>query len=268
MPTINLPAKGEADWDVKLNAAINAINAAVEAQGDALTEEIQDGIASTLVAGANISLNYDDVAGTLTISSSGGGGGVTLPIAMSDVTGLVGALSGKQATGDYATNTALTSGLSGKANSSHTHVIGDVSSLQAALDGKQAAGDYATNTALTSGLGGKANTSHTHMASQITDSTTVGRSVLTAADAAAARSAIGAGTSSLSLGTTSTTAKAGDYQPTADQVTETTNNKIMTAAERTKLSGIAAGATAVIVAATLGDASVTGAPIGSVIVVQ
>lgn len=39
-------------------------------------------------------------------------------------------------------------------------------------------------------------TTHTHPASQVSDSTTVGRSVLTAADAAAARTAIGAGTSS------------------------------------------------------------------------
>lgn len=39
------------------------------------------------------------------------------------------------------------------------------------------------------------------------------------ADAAAARTAIGAGTSSLTLGTTSSTAKAGDYQPTWAQVT-------------------------------------------------
>lgn len=44
----------------------------------------------------------------------------------------------------------------------------------------------------------------------ITDSTAVGRSVLTAADAAAARTAIGAGTSSLTLGTTGTTALAGN----------------------------------------------------------
>lgn len=40
--------------------------------------------------------------------------------------------------------------------------------------------------------------SHTHTASAISDSTSVGRSVLTAADAAAARAAIGAGTSSFS----------------------------------------------------------------------
>lgn len=148
MPTINLPVKGEADWDVKLSAAINTINGAVTAQGDSLPEDIQDGIASTLVAGTNVTLTYDDVAGTLTISAAGGGGGgVTLPINQSDVTGLVSALAGKQPTGDYATNTALTTGLAGK----------------------QASGDYATNGALTSGLAGKANTSHTHTASQVTD---------------------------------------------------------------------------------------------------
>lgn len=39
------------------------------------------------------------------------------------------------------------------------------------------------------------------------------------ADASAARTAIGAGTSNLALGTTSTTAKAGDYAPTWAQVT-------------------------------------------------
>jgi hypothetical protein len=51
---------------------------------------------------------------------------------------------------------------------------------------------------------------HTHTASQISDSTATGRSVLTAADAAAARTAIGAGTSNLVIGTTGTTAMAGN----------------------------------------------------------
>ena len=45
---------------------------------------------------------------------------------------------------------------------------------------------------------------------QITDATTVGKSVLTATNAAAARTAIGAGTSSLVIGTTASTAMAGD----------------------------------------------------------
>jgi len=44
----------------------------------------------------------------------------------------------------------------------------------------------------------------------ISDATTVGKAVLVATDAAAARTAIGAGTSSLALGTTATTALKGD----------------------------------------------------------
>ncbi|QYW06648.1 hypothetical protein uav_117 [Pseudomonas phage UAVern] len=55
-------------------------------------------------------------------------------------------------------------------------------------------------------------------AADITDATTVGRNVLKAADAAAARTAIGAGTSSLALGTTASTAKAGNYAPTTAEV--------------------------------------------------
>ncbi len=49
---------------------------------------------------------------------------------------------------------------------------------------------------------------------QISDATTVGKDVLTADDAAAARAAIGAGTSSLAIGTTSTTAMAGNLAAT------------------------------------------------------
>lgn len=56
-------------------------------------------------------------------------------------------------------------------------------------------------------------------AAAITDSTVVGRAVLKAVDAAAARAAIGAGTSNLALGTTASTAKAGDYAPSWTEVT-------------------------------------------------
>lgn len=56
-------------------------------------------------------------------------------------------------------------------------------------------------------------------AAAITDSTVVGRAVLKAVDAAAARTAIGAGTSNLELGTTESTAKAGDYAPSWTEVT-------------------------------------------------
>lgn len=66
---------------------------------------------------------------------------------------------------------------------------------------------------------GAAPESHTHTSGQISDSSAVGRSLLTAADAAAARTAIGAGTSSLTLGTTASTAKAGNYVPAWTEVT-------------------------------------------------
>jgi hypothetical protein len=66
-------------------------------------------------------------------------------------------------------------------------------------------------TGLTAALAGKAPTVHTHVAVDVSDSTAVGRSVLTAADAAAARTAIGAGTSSLALGSTGSTAAVGNH---------------------------------------------------------
>lgn len=56
-------------------------------------------------------------------------------------------------------------------------------------------------------------------AAAITDATTIGRSILKGADAATIRGLIGAGTSSLGLGTTASTAKAGDYVPAWADVT-------------------------------------------------
>ena len=49
--------------------------------------------------------------------------------------------------------------------------------------------------------------------------TATGKAVLKATDASAARSAIGAGTSSLKVGTAATDAKAGDYVPAWAEVT-------------------------------------------------
>lgn len=43
-------------------------------------------------------------------------------------------LATKQPTGDYATNTALTTGLAGKANAEHRHAIDDVTNLQNTLN--------------------------------------------------------------------------------------------------------------------------------------
>lgn len=73
---------------------------------------------------------------------------------------------------------------------------------------------------------------HTHVATEVSNSTTVGRNVLTAVDAAAARTAIGAGTSSLAIGTSGSTAKVGDYQPTAANISDSTSTgrAVLTAA--------------------------------------
>lgn len=63
---------------------------------------------------------------------------------------------------------------------------------------------------------GAAPTSHNHTSANISDSTVVGRSVMMAVDAAAARTAIGAGTSSLAIGTgAGTAADAALVGPTA-----------------------------------------------------
>ncbi|QFG08695.1 minor tail protein [Arthrobacter phage Ingrid] len=62
---------------------------------------------------------------------------------------------------------------------------------------------------------------HTHTASEISDSTSIGRAVLSAASTAAARTAIGAGTSSLAIGTTGTTAMAGNKTFSFSEITGT-----------------------------------------------
>ena len=73
----------------------------------------------------------------------------------------------------------------------------------------------------------------THTASQVSDSTATGRALLTAVDAADARTAIGAGTSNLVVGTGAGDAKAGNYQPTAANVSDSTatGRALLTAAD-------------------------------------
>lgn len=76
-------------------------------------------------------------------------------------------LAKKQTKGDYATNTALTSGLAGKANSSHTHTSANVTDLNVTIS--NALKPYATTNTVNAELAKKANESHTHTVSQITD---------------------------------------------------------------------------------------------------
>ena len=89
--------------------------------------------------------------------------------------------------------------------SAHTHEVSHVNNLQNQLDGINAKVD-----------------NHSHTSTAITDATAVGRSVLTAVDAASARTALGAGTSSLTIGTTASTAKAGNWTPAAANISDAT----------------------------------------------
>lgn len=66
-----------------------------------------------------------------------------------------------------ATKAELTSGLAGKANSSHTHTSADVTDLNVTIS--NALKPYATTNTVNTELAKKANESHTHTVSQITD---------------------------------------------------------------------------------------------------
>lgn len=88
-----------------------------------------------------------------------------------------------------------------RSNHTGTQPISSVTGLQSALDSLG-------GTAVNSVAGKTGNV--TLVSADISDSTATGRSVMGASSAAAARSAIGAGTSSLGLGSTSSTAMRGD----------------------------------------------------------
>ena len=92
--------------------------------------------------------------------------------------------------------------------------------------------------------------SHSHEAVQVSDSTSVGRQVLTAASAAEARTAIGAGTSSLEIGTTGSTAAAGNDSRLSDARTPLAHNH--TAAQVTDFTAAALTAAPAETATTIG----------------
>lgn len=214
---------------------------------------------------------------------------------IADVTGLQSALDGKQAAGSYAAAV-------------HGHVIADVTGLQAALDGKANTSHtqaWATITATPTTLAGYGITDaaaavHTHTASQISDSTAAGRTLLTAADVAAQRAALSVetttqlnsrdtanrsranhtGTQAAStitgLATVATSGSAADLTGTlpAASFNDTTHGNraggtlhsaattsvagFMSAADKTKLDGVATGANAYVHPNHTGDVTSTG----------
>jgi len=71
-------------------------------------------------------------------------------------------------------------------------------------------------------LTGKSAVGHNHPSTDINDSTAVGRSLVVASTPLAARTAIGAGTSSLVIGTAAGTAKDGAYAPASTDISDST----------------------------------------------
>lgn len=113
------------------------------------------------------------------------------------------------------------------------------------------------STATQTALNAKAATSHTHTAAQVSDASTVGRSVLTATDAAAARTAIGAGTSSLALGSTASTAAAGNHTHVIANVTDATATGqavVKAASAAAARTAIGAGTSSLVIGTAAGTA--------------
>ncbi|MFI8664215.1 hypothetical protein ACIGKR_29760 [Rhodococcus qingshengii] len=162
---------------------------------------------------------------------------------VADVTGLQGALDGKAPTSHghaIAQVTGLADALAAKMTEAQAEAIATaaiaawVGNAPEALDtlaelAAALGNDPNFATTVMAAIGQRAMASHSHVAAEISDATTVGRNVMKAADAAAARGAIGAGTgngnSNLALGTTSSTAMRGDANqfvtvlPTTGQLT-------------------------------------------------
>ena len=171
-----------------------------------LTETVQDIVAALIAAGAGISKSYDDATGTLTLTATAGGGttdpeivrdtiggalvqGAGITITVNDAADTITiASTAVLPTRQVATGTGLTGG--GDLSVDRTLAVDFVASGAPSASKAVRADDSRLSDARTP-------VAHTHPAAQVSDSTAVGRSVLTAADAATARAAIGAGTSDL-----------------------------------------------------------------------
>ena len=61
--------------DTALAGKADLVHTHVAADVTDFSEAVDDRVAALLVEGTNITLTYDDIAGTITIDASGGGGG-------------------------------------------------------------------------------------------------------------------------------------------------------------------------------------------------
>jgi hypothetical protein len=258
----DIATKNYADTgDTAAKARANHTGTQVSATLSDLTETVQDIVGAFISAGTGLTVTYDDVANTFVINVSGGG--PTDPEVVRDTIGaaLV-AGAGVQITvndaGDTITiastavlptrqviaGTGLTGGGDLSADRTLAVAYGTIAATAVQGNDARVTADQAPAVAsirtLGTGTQQAAAGNHTHTSTAITDSTTVGRSVLTAVDAPTARTAIGAGTSSLAVGPAATDAKAGNYQPAAANITDSTatGRALLTAADAATGRGV------------------------------
>lgn len=161
--------------------------AAVTALVTSVAPEVaRDAVAAALRAGTGISIASDDAADTITITATGGGGGSTDPEVVRDT--IAAALrggTGITVTSDDAADT-ITITATGAGGTTDAEVVRDTiaAALRAGTGITVTADDAADTITITLA-------SHTHTAAQISDATTTGRSLLTAANAAAVRTTAG-----------------------------------------------------------------------------
>ena len=151
-------------------------------------EAVDDRVAGLLVAGSNITLTYNDAGNALTIASTAGGSGTVTSV------GVSGGTTGLTASGGPVTG-------SGTITLAGTLAVANGGTGATTASGARTA--FGLGTAATAASTDFAAAAHTHTASAISDSTAAGRALLTAADAAAQRTA-------LSLATVSSTGSAAD----------------------------------------------------------
>lgn len=196
-----------------LLAAINEVKAQADALAGAGTVAINDTTASTTSVYSSTKTDTSIAAAVSALVASS-------PAALDTLNELATALGNDAA---FATTTATALGnrvrydtaqtLTGPQKTQALANIGAATAAQGTLadaavpSTRTVAGKaLSANVTLVPADVGAAAASHTHTAANISDSTATGRLVLMAADAATARTALGAGTSSLAIGTTTGTA--------------------------------------------------------------
>jgi hypothetical protein len=105
-------------------------------------------------------------------------------------------------------------------------------------------------------ISGKADVGHTHTADGISDATAIGKEILRDVTAADVRATIGAGTSSLALGTTSTTAMRGDKTFAFTEITGTLGTNQLPPLAINQTSVVATQAAMLALTAQRGDVAI------------